>query len=277
ELERGDESARPELHSVHFERGARSRRSTHQSAQLPCGAVEPPAFHRGRIPGEGERFDEEEPARLRLAVPQPAALSARVLVHLRLHPRLVTGHRQLPRLSGDRCILLPVHRKVDDGRHRGYQVRSLDDQRLPIPARGSADLCRRAEFPRLHSDCRRHDSPHSGHHPSGGSHLESRSRQDRKSTRLNSSHVSISYAVFCLLLTGALRSFPTRRSSDLGGTGAIRSGASMIKGFQFPRAALPISVVVRNFLDFIPTVVVMILLIAVITPPEVVTWRVVLV
>jgi teichoic acid transport system permease protein len=65
--------------------------------------------------------------------------------------------------------------------------------------------------------------------------------------------------------------------SMTGGTGAIRSGASMIKGFQFPRAALPISVVVRNFLDFIPTVVVMILLIAVITPPEVVTWRVVLV
>src|SRR5207249_1054655 len=38
---------------------------------------------------------------------------------------------------------------------------------------------------------------------------------DRKSTRLNSSHVSISYAVFC---SGAHRhphSFPTRRSSDL--------------------------------------------------------------
>lgn len=65
--------------------------------------------------------------------------------------------------------------------------------------------------------------------------------------------------------------------SMTGGTGAIRSGASMIKGFQFPRAALPISVVVRNFLDFIPTVVVMVVLIAVLTPPEVVTWRVVLV
>nr|WP_286672958.1 ABC transporter permease [Brevibacterium sp. RIT 803] len=65
--------------------------------------------------------------------------------------------------------------------------------------------------------------------------------------------------------------------SMTGGTGAIRSGASMIKGFQFPRAALPISVVVRNFLDFIPTAVVMVLLIAVITPPDVITWRVVLV
>src|SRR5439155_403233 len=41
---------------------------------------------------------------------------------------------------------------------------------------------------------------------------------DRKSTRLNSSHVAISYAVFCLKRFSAsldLHSFPTRRSSDL--------------------------------------------------------------
>ncbi|WP_186293168.1 ABC transporter permease [Brevibacterium aurantiacum] len=65
--------------------------------------------------------------------------------------------------------------------------------------------------------------------------------------------------------------------SMTGGTGAIRSGASMIRGFQFPRAALPVSVVVRNFLDFIPTAAVMLVLIAVIPPTEVITWRVVLV
>src|SRR5437868_3055388 len=40
--------------------------------------------------------------------------------------------------------------------------------------------------------------------------------EDRKSTRLNSSHVSISYAVFCFVPPRALHSFPTRRSSDLG-------------------------------------------------------------
>src|SRR5690606_5692104 len=43
--------------------------------------------------------------------------------------------------------------------------------------------------------------------------------KDRKSTRLNSSHVKISYAVFCLKSYGHhrdLHSFPTRRSSDLG-------------------------------------------------------------
>src|SRR5699024_10513127 len=39
--------------------------------------------------------------------------------------------------------------------------------------------------------------------------------QDRKSTRLNSSHVSISYAVFCYGDHRDLNSFPTRRSSDL--------------------------------------------------------------
>src|SRR5438045_2582303 len=36
-------------------------------------------------------------------------------------------------------------------------------------------------------------------------------RLDRKSTRLNSSHLGISYAVFCR----AMHPFPTRRSSDL--------------------------------------------------------------
>src|SRR5690554_4274907 len=39
--------------------------------------------------------------------------------------------------------------------------------------------------------------------------------QDRKSTRLNSSHVRISYAVFCSSHHRYLHSFPTRRSSDL--------------------------------------------------------------
>src|SRR5699024_1774844 len=62
-----------------------------------------------------------------------------------------------------------------------------------------------------------------------------------------------------------------------GGTGAIRAGASMIKGFQFPRAALPISTVVRNFLDFMPTVIVMVIVLVIAPPHEVITWRVVLV
>src|SRR5437762_48821 len=40
-------------------------------------------------------------------------------------------------------------------------------------------------------------------------------RLDRKSTRLNSSHRCISYAVFCFTYPLCLYSFPTRRSSDL--------------------------------------------------------------
>src|SRR5690606_18863954 len=39
--------------------------------------------------------------------------------------------------------------------------------------------------------------------------------RDRKSTRLNSSHVKISYAVFCFAHPIDPHSFPTRRSSDL--------------------------------------------------------------
>lgn len=66
-------------------------------------------------------------------------------------------------------------------------------------------------------------------------------------------------------------------SCMIGGTGAIRSGAPMIRGFQFPRAALPISTVVRNFLDFLPTFVVMVIVLAIAPPLENITWRVFLV
>src|ERR1035441_5937685 len=46
--------------------------------------------------------------------------------------------------------------------------------------------------------------------------LDKRQLLDRKSTRLNSSHLGISYAVFCFGAQRDLLSFPTRRSSDLG-------------------------------------------------------------
>src|SRR5437762_1672123 len=50
--------------------------------------------------------------------------------------------------------------------------------------------------------------------------VEARCRwhRDRKSTRLNSSHRCISYAVFCFRDHRYLHSFPTRRSSDLQGS-----------------------------------------------------------
>src|SRR5207249_9565382 len=61
----------------------------------------------------------------------------------------------------------------------------------------------RATWPAVKVRGRRRSRQHA--HPSGHAHLEARRgpveddrRADRKSTRLNSSHVSISYAVFCL-------------------------------------------------------------------------------
>src|SRR5207249_913869 len=73
--------------------------------------------------------------------------------------------------------------------------------------------------------------------------------QDRKSTRLNSSHVSISYAVFCFVDHRDLHSFPTRRSSDLpdladgltpfderGGRFALRRGVPRMRTWKVERA-----------------------------------------
>src|SRR5699024_8061372 len=59
---------------------------------------------------------------------------------------------------------------------------------------------------------------------------------DRKSTRLNSSHVSISYAVFCCRLPPRSTLLPTRRSSDLDHVPGGSSGgaAAALAGFQTP-------------------------------------------
>src|SRR5207249_11745477 len=48
-----------------------------------------------------------------------------------------------------------------------------------------------------HEPTREHDGPLSPRQPDGAV-LDRLPERDRKSTRLNSSHVSISYAVFCL-------------------------------------------------------------------------------
>src|SRR5690348_6457682 len=54
---------------------------------------------------------------------------------------------------------------------------------------------------------------------------------DRKSTRLNSSHPSISYAVFCLSAPHRHpHSFPTRRSSDLGRAEALADHLERLVG-----------------------------------------------
>lgn len=62
-----------------------------------------------------------------------------------------------------------------------------------------------------------------------------------------------------------------------GGTQAIRSGQAMIRAFAFPRAALPITVVVREVMNFMPTFLVLAVVLSVLPPAENLTWRVVLV
>lgn len=61
------------------------------------------------------------------------------------------------------------------------------------------------------------------------------------------------------------------------GTQSIRNGRAMIRAFAFPRAALPITVVVREVLNFVPTFFVLALVLAVVPPVENLTWRVILV
>jgi len=62
-----------------------------------------------------------------------------------------------------------------------------------------------------------------------------------------------------------------------GGTQAIRSGQAMIRAFAFPRAALPITVVVREVMNFMPTFLVLAVVLTVLPPAENLTWRLVLV
>lgn len=63
-------------------------------------------------------------------------------------------------------------------------------------------------------------------------------------------------------------------------SGAIMSGArsmqqnkSLVQGFSFPRAALPIGVNLREFLSHVPMLIAMLLIVLVIPPAEPVTWR----
>src|SRR2546421_5821125 len=63
----------------------------------------------------------------------------------------------------------------------------------PFPTRRSSDLCAESGSGGRLSRCSGRAPP-----PGGGARPEHRDNLDRKSTRLNSSHDQISYAVFCL-------------------------------------------------------------------------------
>lgn len=57
--------------------------------------------------------------------------------------------------------------------------------------------------------------------------------------------------------------------------GGIKANQAMIKAFTFPRASIPISVVVREIMNLVPSVIVMTLMILVLPPSENLTWRVI--
>lgn len=61
------------------------------------------------------------------------------------------------------------------------------------------------------------------------------------------------------------------------GAQSIRNGQAMIRAFTFPRASLPIAVVVREVMNFVPSFVVMLIIILVLPDKENITWRVVLI
>src|SRR5699024_12642885 len=73
---------------------------------------------------------------------------------------------------------------------------SLHDA-LPISAPAMAPTCATITMPMVTAIPGRRPRPRVAAHPAGTASPDESAR-DRKSTRLNSSHVSISYAVFCL-------------------------------------------------------------------------------
>lgn len=67
--------------------------------------------------------------------------------------------------------------------------------------------------------------------------------------------------------------FQMSTRSILGGAKSLTSNTSMIRAFQFPRAALPIALNVREFLSNVPVTIVMLLFVIFTAPAEEITWR----
>ncbi|NUU33218.1 ABC transporter permease [Arthrobacter sp. C9C5] len=74
------------------------------------------------------------------------------------------------------------------------------------------------------------------------------------------------------LLIGTF-TFQMSTRSITGGAKSLTSNTSMIRAFQFPRAALPLAVNVRELLSNIPVTIVMLLFIIFTAPAEVISWR----
>lgn len=59
----------------------------------------------------------------------------------------------------------------------------------------------------------------------------------------------------------------------MGGARSLQQNKSLVQGFSFPRAALPIGVNLREFLSNVPMIIAMLLIILVLPPSEPITWR----
>ncbi|MGY3320559.1 ABC transporter permease [Arthrobacter sp. H-02-3] len=67
--------------------------------------------------------------------------------------------------------------------------------------------------------------------------------------------------------------FQMSTRSILGGAKSLTSNKSMIRAFQFPRAALPLALNVRELISNIPVTIVMLLFVIFTAPAEEITWR----
>jgi len=61
------------------------------------------------------------------------------------------------------------------------------------------------------------------------------------------------------------------------GATSVLDGRNLVRAFAFPRAALPIAIVLREVLTYLLTLAAMVTLVLVLPPAEVLTWRVVLI
>src|SRR5437870_8095796 len=138
---------------------------------IPC-RLRSRRFHsRSGLPATGSRGFGRVSVSGRSRVPSPAA---RTIAFMLPHLRHVAGERFSERVEVTVVLQVPSH-----------------------VAQGPWDVLKIAIVALLQGDI---DEPPGGLQVAldAGQVEESQERQDRKSTRLNSSHVAISYAVFCL-------------------------------------------------------------------------------
>lgn len=67
--------------------------------------------------------------------------------------------------------------------------------------------------------------------------------------------------------------FQMTTRSVLGGAKSLTSNTAMIRAFQFPRAALPIALNLRELLTNVPVTIVMLILVIFAAPAEQISWR----